>query len=41
MGEGDERKSEIQKCEYVQNKKNFLVDEVKGIFHNNLRIIIC
>ena len=41
MGEGDERKSEIQKFEYVQNKKNFLVDEEKGIFHNNLRVIIC
>ena len=39
-GEGDEGKSEIQKCKYVENEKNFL-DEVKSIFHNYLSAIIC
>ena len=39
-GEGDEGKSEIQKCEYLENEKNFL-DEVKSIFHNYLSAIIC
>ena len=27
-GKGDEGKSEIQKFEYLENEKNFLVDEV-------------
>ena len=39
-GEGDEGKSEIQKCKYLENEKNFL-DEVKSIFHNYLSAIIC
>ena len=38
---GNEGKSEIQKFEYLENEKNFLVDEVKSIFHNYLRVIIC
>ena len=37
----NEGKSEIQKFDYLENEKNFLVDEVKSIFHNYLRIIIC
>ena len=37
----DEGKSEIQKFEYLENERNFLVDEVKGIFHNYLRVNIC
>ena len=40
-GEEDEGKSEIQKFEYLENEKNFLVDEVKSIFHSYWRIIIC
>ena len=36
---GIQRKSEIQKFEYLENKKNFL-DEVKSIFHNYLKAII-
>ena len=40
-GEGDEAKSEIQKFEYLKNENNFLVDEVKSIFHNYSRVIIC
>ena len=39
-GEGDEGKSEIQKCKYLENEKNFL-DEVKSVFHNYLSAIIC
>ena len=39
-GEGDEGKSEMQKCKYLENEKNFL-DEVKSIFHNYLSAIIC
>ena len=39
-GEGDEGKSEIQKCKYLENEKNFL-DEVKSIFHNYLSAIVC
>ena len=39
-GRGDEEKSEIQKFEYLENEKNFLVDEVKNIFDNCLRVII-
>ena len=36
MTEGrDERKSEIQKFEYLENKKGFL-DETKSIYHNYL-----
>ena len=33
--------SEIQTFEYLQNENNFLVDEVKSIFHSYLRVIIC
>ena len=40
-GRGDEKKSEIQKFEWLENKKNSSVDEVKGIFQNNLKVIIC
>ena len=36
----NERKSEIQKFEYLENKKSFL-DEIKSIFYNYLRAIIC
>ena len=39
-GEGDERKSEIQKFKYLENENNFL-DEVKSIFYNYLCAIIC
>ena len=35
-----ERKSEIQEFEYLENENNFL-DEVKSIFHNYLKTIIC
>ena len=34
-----EGKTEIQKSEYLENKKSFL-DEIKSIFHNNLSAII-
>ena len=34
-----EGKTEIQKFEYLENKKSFL-DEAKSIFHNYLRAII-
>ena len=37
---GIEGKSEIQKFEYLENEKNFL-DEVKSVFHNYLKAIIC
>ena len=37
---GNEGKSGIQKFEFLKNEKNFL-DEVKSIFHNYLRAIIC
>ena len=37
---GNEGKSEIQKFEYLENENNFLIDEVKSIFHNYLRVII-
>ena len=38
--EGDEGESEIQKCKYLENERNFL-DEVKSIFfHNYLSAII-
>ena len=40
-GRGDEKKSEIQKFEWLENKKNSSLDEVKGIFQNNLKVIIC
>ena len=40
-GRGDEGKSEIQKFEYLEKENNFLVDELKSIFHNYLRVIIC
>ena len=41
-GEGGiEGKSDIQKFEYHENKKSFLVDEVKSIVHTYLRVIIC
>ena len=30
----------LQKFEYLEKEKNFLV-EVKNIFHNYLRVIIC
>ena len=40
-GRKDEGKSEIQKFEYFENEKNFLVDEVKSILHNYLRVNIC
>ena len=39
-GRGNETKSEIQKFEYLENKKNFL-DEVKRSFHNFFSAIIC
>ena len=38
--QGDEGKSEIQKCKHLHNGKNFL-DELKSIFHNYLSAIIC
>ena len=31
---------EIQKFEYLKKEKSFL-DEIKSIFHNYLRVIIC
>ena len=31
--------TEIQKCEYLENEKSFL-DEIKNIFHENLKVII-
>ena len=34
-----EGKTEMQKCEYLENKNNFL-DRIKSIFHNYLRAII-
>ena len=34
-----EGETEIQKCEYLENEKSFL-DEIKNIFHENLRVII-
>ena len=34
-----ETEIEIQKLEYLKNKKNFL-DEIKSFFHNYLRTII-
>ena len=34
-----EGKREIQKCEYLKNKKSYL-DEIKGIFHSFWRAII-
>ena len=33
-------KMEIQKIEYLDNEKSFL-DDIKSIFHNYLRAIIC
>ena len=39
-GERDEGKSEIQKFKYIENGMNFL-DEVRSIFDNYLRAIIC
>ena len=39
-GEGDEKKSEMQKFEYLENEKNFL-DKVKSIFHNYLKYYHC
>ena len=38
--EDNEGKSEIQKIEYLENEKCFL-DEIKSIFHDSLRAIIC
>ena len=35
-----EGKAEIQKLEYLKEEKSFL-DEIKSIFHNYLRAIIC
>ena len=32
---------ESQKFEYLENENNFLVDEVKSIFQNYLKVIIC
>ena len=40
-GRGDEGKSEIQKFEYLEKENNFLVDKLKSIFCNYLRVIIC
>ena len=37
---GNEEKSEIQKFEYLEKAKSFL-DEIRSIFHNYLRAIIC
>ena len=34
------RSSQIQQFEYLENEKSFL-DEMKSIFHNYLRDIIC
>ena len=31
--------SQIRRFEYLENENNFLVDEVKSIFHNYLRVI--
>ena len=31
----------MQKFEYLKNENNFLVDEVKSIFQNYLKVIIC
>ena len=28
------------KCNYFENKKSFLIDETKSIFHNYLRAMI-
>ena len=41
QGGGDEGKAEMQKLEYLESKNKFLIDEVKRIFHNYLRVIIC
>ena len=38
--EGDEEKSGIQKCKYLQNEKKIL-DKLKSIFRNYLSAIIC
>ena len=35
-----EEKTEIQKFEYLENKKSFL-DEIKNTFHGFRRAIIC
>ena len=37
--EKKERKTEIEKFEYLKNERNFL-DEIKNIFHSFLRAII-
>ena len=39
VGGDDEGKSEIQKFDYLENEKNFLVYEVKSIFDNYLMVI--
>ena len=36
---GGEGKTEIQKFEYLENKKSFL-DEIKSFFHKYLRAVI-
>ena len=38
--EKKEGKTEIQKFEYIKNEKSF-TDEIKSVFHNYLRAIIC
>ena len=39
-GKSYEGKSEIQKIQYLENKNNFLVDEVKSIFFFFFWVII-
>ena len=41
MADGEkDGKTEIQKTEYLENKKSFL-DEIKSIFHKFWKAIIC
>ena len=35
-----EGKTKIKKFEYLENEKSFL-DEIKSVFHNYLKAIIC
>ena len=41
MTQGGGMMRESQKFEYLENENNFLVDEVKSIFQNYLKVIIC
>ena len=38
-GKKREGKTEIQKSEYLEDKKNFLLDEIRNIFHGFRRAI--